>query len=83
MGHAMILVGYRQDENYGYVFLLRNWWKNMEYVEVSAHYMARAMAQIHFVTEALAKIPNHFPVLDAAATEANYGGGGDKPMPEY
>ena len=55
----------------------------MQYVEVSAQYMARAMAQIQFVTEALAEIPNHLPVMDAAATEANDGGGGDKPMPEY
>ena len=52
-------------------------------MEVSAQYMARAKAQIHFVTEDLTEIPKDMPVMDAAATEANDGDGGDKLMREY
>ena len=54
-----------------------------QYLEVSAQYMARAKAQIHFVTEALESIPEDMPVINAAATEANDGTRGDKSMPEY
>ena len=54
-----------------------------QYLEVSAQYMARAKAQIHFVTEDLTEIPTDKPVMDAAATEASDGAGGDKPMPVY
>jgi hypothetical protein len=54
-----------------------------QYLEVSAQYMARAKAQIHFVTEDLTSIPDDMPVMDAVATEATDGTGGDRPMPEY
>jgi len=82
-GHAMILVGYRIDDKCGYVFQIQNWWKEMEYLEVSALYMARARAQIHFVMEPLTEIPEDLPIMDAVATEANDGTDGDKSMPEY
>lgn len=61
----------------GYSYVL------IQYVEVSAQYIAQADAKISFVTEPLTEIPKDLPVMDAVATEANDGGGGDKSMPEY
>ena len=54
-----------------------------QYLEVSAQYMAQAHAFIDFVKEDLTAIPQDLPVMDAVATEATDGTGGDKPMPEY
>ena len=53
-----------------------------QYLEVSAQYMAQAKAQIHFVMEDLTAIPDGMPVMDAVATEATDGTGGDQPMRE-
>jgi hypothetical protein len=55
---------------------------SFQYLEVSALYMARARAQIHFVMEPLTEIPEDLPIMDAVATEANDGTDGDKSMPE-
>ncbi len=52
-------------------------------MEVSAQYMARAKAQIHFVSEHLEAIPSDLPIMDKVATEASDGTGGDKSLPEY
>ena len=73
------------DPKYGYVFLLQNWWKRMEFLEVSPLYMARSTARINFVMEPLRSIPERFQgiVMDVVAAEANDGGGGDTAMPEY
>ena len=53
-----------------------------QYLEVSAQYMAQADALIHFVIEDLTAIPQDMPVMDAVATEATDGTGGDQPMRE-
>ena len=73
------------DPKHGYVFLLQNWWHNMEYLEVSALYLARSDARINFVIEPLKSIPEKLQgiVMDVPAAEANDGGGGDMAMPEY
>ena len=56
----------------------------MEYLEVSALYVARAWARITFVTVPLTRIPDDLEpfTMNVAATEANDGGGGDMAMPE-
>ena len=56
---------------------------SFQYLEVSALYMARAQALIHFVMEPLTEIPKDLPIMDAVATEASDGTGGDHSMPEY
>ena len=55
----------------------------LQYLEVSAQYMARAKAQIYFVSEHLEAIPSDLPIMDKVATEASDGTGGDKSLPEY
>jgi len=69
-------------DKHGYVFLLQNWWSTMEYVEVSAQYLAKSKANIEFVMEPLTEIPRGLPTIDACATEAE-DNGEDKSMPEY
>ena len=56
---------------------------SFQYLEVSALYIARARALIHFVMDRLTEIPKDLPIMDAVATEANDGTGGDHSMPEY
>jgi hypothetical protein len=55
---------------------------SFQYLEVSALYMARAQALNYFVMEPLTEIPKDLPIMDAVATEANDGSGGDHLMPE-
>ena len=70
------------DAEHGYIFMLQNWWADMEYLEVSALYLARSNADIHFVEEPLTRIPDDLPIMNARATEAD-DNGGDMSMPEY
>ena len=61
--HAMTLVGYRQDGAH-HMFLLQNWWRNKQFIEVSAEYLAAAGAGITFVTKMVTEIPKEFPTDD-------------------
>ena len=53
----------------------------MEYLEVSTLYLARSFAKVTFVMEPLVSFPIGLPIMDAIATEAIDGGGGDMTMP--
>ena len=59
-GHAMVVVGHRTHAG-RHIFLLQNWWRNKQLIEVSAEYMAKSQAQVHFVTKKLEHIPKTFP----------------------
>lgn len=45
------------DPIYGYMFLLQNWWSGMEFVEVSAQYLAQCKNPVVFVTKKPKTIP--------------------------
>ena len=61
--HAMTLVGHREDDGQ-HLFLLQNWWKEKQFIEVSAEYLAAARAGIMFVLEEVTEIPKEFPTDD-------------------
>jgi len=59
--HAMTLVGHRKDEKKGlYFFLLQNWWKGKQFVEVDEVYLRECEAQFHFVATVQTEIPQPF-----------------------
>jgi hypothetical protein len=47
--HAMVLVGICVDDSGKVFFLLQNWWKGKQFVEVSREYMIASDASFHFV----------------------------------
>jgi hypothetical protein len=68
--HAMVLVGYREDEELKETyFLLQNWWKDRYFIEVSASYLEEVQADVVFVCAKLTRIPQDLPVINAEYTE--------------
>ena len=61
--HAMTLVGHRENDGQ-HLFLLQNWWKEKQFIEVSAEYLAAADAGITFVGKEVTEIPKEFPTDD-------------------
>ena len=61
--HAMTLVGHRENDGQ-HLFLLQNWWKEKQFIEVSAEYLAAADARITFVGKEVTEIPKEFPTND-------------------
>ena len=61
--HAMTLVGHRENDGQ-HLFLLQNWWKEKQFIEVSAEYLAAADARITFVQKEVTEIPKEFPTND-------------------
>ena len=61
--HAMTLVGHRENDGQ-HLFLLQNWWKEKQFIEVSAEYLAAARAGITFVGKEVTEIPKEFPTDD-------------------
>ena len=61
--HAMTLVGHRENDGQ-HLFLLQNWWKEKQFIEVSAEYLAAADAGIAFVGKEVTEIPKEFPTDD-------------------
>ena len=58
--HSMVLVGARKEGGKHY-FLLQNWWKQKQFVEVDVDYMESRGATIYFVKTPQTKIPKSFP----------------------
>jgi hypothetical protein len=59
--HAMVLIGARTDNNDKRWFLLQNWWKKKQFVEVSEEYLEACGATVYFVKTTQPKIPDEFP----------------------
>ena len=62
--HAMVLIGSRTDANGKQWFLLQNWWKTSQFVEVTEAYLRASSATVHFVVTPQKTIPNKFPTYD-------------------
>lgn len=58
--HAMVLVGARVDESGRRLFLLQNWWKEKQFVEVDEEYLKRCGAVVHFITTPQSSVPSNF-----------------------
>eukprot|EP01124_Arcella_intermedia_P033296 TRINITY_DN7941_c0_g3_i1.p1 TRINITY_DN7941_c0_g3~~TRINITY_DN7941_c0_g3_i1.p1 ORF type:complete len:350 (-),score=59.93 TRINITY_DN7941_c0_g3_i1:34-1083(-) len=57
--HAMALVGFRKDGNKLF-FLLQNWWKLKQFVEVDEEYLKCCGATVHFIETPQKTIPVDF-----------------------
>jgi hypothetical protein len=82
--HAMVLVGMKRrkratsDEPIEWIMVLQNWWKTMQYVEVTAEYLVSSGTQLLWVTERQTKMPEYFPVCDAIVAETHVDGSDSK-----
>lgn len=68
--HAMMIVGIRLDDVFGQVFLLQNWWKEAQFVEVSAKYLSDCLQEGHLY--ALSPEVKDVAVKDTCTTEFAY-----------
>lgn len=67
--HAMALIGARVDDTGKRWFLLQNWWKAKQFVEVDEEYMEAAGATVYFVKTPQLAIPTEFPINYASYVE--------------
>ncbi len=59
-GHAMVMVGYKFEEN-RHIFLLQNWWLHKQFVEVDSEYLADCDPVLHWVITEQPSIPDKIP----------------------
>eukprot|EP01091_Cochliopodium_minus_P014618 TRINITY_DN4998_c0_g1_i5.p1 TRINITY_DN4998_c0_g1~~TRINITY_DN4998_c0_g1_i5.p1 ORF type:complete len:228 (-),score=40.40 TRINITY_DN4998_c0_g1_i5:47-730(-) len=61
--HSMIIIGIRYDEikkkNF---FLLQNWWKGKQFIEVDSQYLDECKSKLYYVETKQYKIPNQFKI---------------------
>jgi len=67
--HSMLIVGCRADPVHGHVFLLQNWWRKRELIEVSLEYLTGTGSHIHFVDDVIDSIPSEYKLNSDAYTE--------------
>jgi len=58
--HALALVGHRQDETGRMFFLLQNWWKKKQFVEVDESYLKGSGATVYFIETPQTRVPPYF-----------------------
>jgi hypothetical protein len=64
--HAMVLAGYRKDKNGNIYYLLQNWWKEKQFVEVSPAYLQECGVLVYFVTVAVEPLDDSCPSIDGS-----------------
>lgn len=69
--HAMVLIGCRQDAAGSWWFLLQNWWKAKQFVEVSISYLQMCGAMVYFAKTPQPCIPSVFPQSSARVCEGS------------
>ena len=68
--HAMVLVGYRRDAGQ-LLFLVQNWWKESQFLEVTSEYLQLRSASVSFITSSDAKRwPKLFPQTSGVCIES-------------
>ena len=60
--HAMVLIGARTDEKGKRFFLLQNWWKDKQFIEVDEEYLEHSSATLYYVKTPQHSIPDKFTV---------------------
>lgn len=60
--HAMVLVGFRQEGERSF-FLLQNWWKDKQFVELDEVYLAACKPRFSFVVTPQSGVPCTFPTV--------------------
>ena len=66
--HCMVLIGARTVESTTY-YLLQNWWKSKQFVEVDEEYLKRSGATVYFVKTPQDEIPTQFPTTQSLYAE--------------
>ena len=56
----MVLIGVKGSGN-DRIFLLQNWWKKKQFIQVSVDYLTACLPAIYFVKTAQTEIPFRFP----------------------
>jgi len=67
--HAMTFVGHREDAAGAPYFLLQNWWKKKQFVEVDADYLEQCGASFTFIKTPQTAIPENFAQYFALYSE--------------
>eukprot|EP01129_Flabellula_baltica_P004784 TRINITY_DN1699_c0_g1_i1.p1 TRINITY_DN1699_c0_g1~~TRINITY_DN1699_c0_g1_i1.p1 ORF type:complete len:201 (+),score=38.20 TRINITY_DN1699_c0_g1_i1:632-1234(+) len=67
--HAMVVIGTRTDKNRKMSFLLQNWWKEKQFVEVDLEYLRNSQSELVYVTTPQHTIPTKFPTTFALFAE--------------
>ena len=57
----MIIIGVRSDENGRKYYLLQNWWKEKQFVEIDYEYLKVCQPTLYYVKTPQTKIPDEFP----------------------
>lgn len=58
--HAMVLIGHRVGIDGKVFYLLQNWWKDKQFVEVDQEYFKRCNPTVYFVETPQTEIPSRF-----------------------
>jgi len=72
--HAMALVGWRCAGRGDIRFLLQNWWKCKQFIEVSLAYLSSRHASLSWLQEVIKAFPDPSVVRDAPWTEFDFDG---------
>eukprot|EP01125_Pyxidicula_operculata_P015868 TRINITY_DN5406_c0_g1_i11.p1 TRINITY_DN5406_c0_g1~~TRINITY_DN5406_c0_g1_i11.p1 ORF type:complete len:194 (-),score=38.44 TRINITY_DN5406_c0_g1_i11:138-719(-) len=59
--HSMALVGFRKDKDDKVYYLLQNWWKEKQFVEIDEEYLMRCGGTVSFIVTPQNEIPIEFP----------------------
>ena len=60
--HAMILIGTRTNDEGKKFFLLQNWWKAKQFIEIDEEYLKHSAATLYYVETPQLSIPETFTV---------------------
>ena len=72
--HAMALVGWRHAGTGDIRFLLQNWWKSKQFIEVNLAYLASRRASLTWLQEPITAFPDPSVVHDAPWAEFDFDG---------
>jgi len=67
--HSMLLIGVKGSGD-SKMFLVQNWWRKKQFVQISVTYMKHCMPAIYFVKTPQTKIPNQFPLVYGGYAES-------------
>eukprot|EP01125_Pyxidicula_operculata_P006549 TRINITY_DN2261_c0_g1_i4.p1 TRINITY_DN2261_c0_g1~~TRINITY_DN2261_c0_g1_i4.p1 ORF type:complete len:329 (+),score=32.76 TRINITY_DN2261_c0_g1_i4:103-1089(+) len=58
--HSMAFVGYRKDKDGNVFYLLQNWWKKKQFVEIDDEYLRLSGADIYFIETPQTCVPRNY-----------------------
>ena len=67
--HSMLLIGVKGSGE-SKMFLVQNWWRNKQFVQVSFTYMEQCTPAVYFVRTPQTDVPNQFPLIYGGYAES-------------